>query len=211
MSRRRCSWRLEPLSLSGRVPVMRRKSRNLHDEERPEATSWPAGQAPRAAAAALTRRPLGRGPRSSAKHARSAQWRCASSPKRQSPRATRRVSRTRSWSADGQAVAGGVSANRISLLRMPMATARPRSRPPTSRGFNSPYGMCWSAARSMSRTTDALLASLCGGRDEDERKPGKSSTCPPRHPTPLDKKPRRSAQWLALYRVGADSISAKRA
>ena len=150
--------RFSTAELSGRVPVMAsQKVETFPTVNVPEATRWPAGAAPRAAAG-LTVQRFAEG----LDHPRSmlvlpngdvlvAE---AQSP----PRDTSGIEGRIMGSLMGKAGAGGVSANRITLLRDADGDGKAEVKAAYITGLNSPYGMALVGDTLYVANTDALLA-----------------------------------------------------
>ncbi|MDK2760835.1 MAG: sorbosone dehydrogenase family protein [Sphingopyxis sp.] len=150
--------RFSTAELSGRVPVMAsQKTESFPTMNIPEATSWPAGQAPRAAQG-LTVTRFAEG----LDHPRNmlvlpngdilvAE---AQSPPRDSSGIENKVM----GKLMGKAGAGGVSANRITLLRDANGDGKAEVKTAYITGLNSPYGMALVGKTLYIANTDALLA-----------------------------------------------------
>ena len=150
--------RFSTAELSGRVPVMAsQNSEVLPTMNVPEATSWPAGQAPRAAQG-LTVARFAEG----LDHPRSmlvlpngdvlvAE---AQSP----PRDTSGIEGKVMGSLMSKAGAGGKSANRITLLRDADGDGKAEVKTAYITGLNSPYGMALVGKTLYVANTDAILA-----------------------------------------------------
>ena len=150
--------RFSTAELSGRVPVMAtQRPESIPTINVPEATSWPAGQSPRAAQGLSVGR-FAEG----LDHPRSmfvlpngdvlvAE---AQSP----PRDTSGIEGRIMGSLMGKAGAGGVSANRITLLRDADGDGKAEVKAAYITGLNSPYGMALVGDTLYVANTDALLA-----------------------------------------------------
>jgi glucose/arabinose dehydrogenase len=150
--------RFSTAELSGRVPVMAaQRGQTIPTVNVPEATSWPAGQAPRAAEGlAVTRFAEG------LDHPRSifvlpngdvlvAE---AQSP----PRDTSGIENRIMGRLMSKAGAGGKSANRITLLRDADGDGKAEVKSAYISGLNSPYGMALVGKTLYVANTDAILA-----------------------------------------------------
>ncbi|AJA07972.1 L-sorbosone dehydrogenase [Sphingopyxis fribergensis] len=150
--------RFSTAELSGRVPVMAsQKTESFPTMNVPEATSWPAGQAPRAAQGLAVARFA-----DGLDHPRNmlvlpngdvlvAE---AQSP----PRDTSGIEGKVMGKLMGKAGASGVSANRITLLRDADGDGKAEVKTAYITGLNSPYGMALVGSTLYVANTDALLA-----------------------------------------------------
>ena len=150
--------RFSTAELSGRVPVMAsQRTETFPTINVPEATSWPAGAAPRAAQG-LTVARFAEGldhprtilvlPNGDVLVAE------AQSP----PRDTSGIEGMVMGRLMSKAGAGGVSANRITLLRDADGDGKAEVKTPYISGLNSPYGMALVGDTLYVANTDALLA-----------------------------------------------------
>jgi glucose/arabinose dehydrogenase len=150
--------RFSTAELSGRVPVMAsQRTETFPTINVPEATSWPAGEAPRAAQG-LTVGRFAEGldhprtilvlPNGDVLVAE------AQSP----PRDTSGIEGMVMGRLMSKAGAGGVSANRITLLRDADGDGKAEVKTPYITGLNSPYGMALVGETLYVANTDALLA-----------------------------------------------------
>lgn len=150
--------RFSTAELSGRVPVMAsQRTETFPTINVPEATSWPAGEAPRAAQRLAVAR-FAEGldhprtilvlPNGDVLVAE------AQSP----PRDTSGIEGMVMGRLMSKAGAGGVSANRITLLRDADGDGKAEVKTPYITGLNSPYGMALVGETLYVANTDALLA-----------------------------------------------------
>lgn len=199
--------RFSTAELSGRVPVMAsQRTETFPTMNVPEATSWPAGQAPRAAQG-LTVARFAEGldhprnmlvlPNGDVLVAE------AQSP----PRDTSNIEGKIMGSLMGKAGAGGKSANRITLLRDADGDGKAEVKTAYITGLNSPYGMALVGSTLYVANTDALLAfPYVAGETKMSGKPAKVIDLPAKGTNRHWTKSLAAAPngWLYIG-VGADS------
>ncbi|MDZ3833397.1 MAG: sorbosone dehydrogenase family protein [Sphingopyxis sp.] len=150
--------RFSTAELSGRVPVMAsQRTETFPTVNVPEATSWPAGQAPRPAKGlAVTRFAEG------LDHPRTIlvlpNGDVLAAEAQSPPRDTSGVEGKVMGNLMAKAGAGGVSANRITLLRDADGDGKAEIKSAFITGLNSPYGMALVGSTLYVANTDALLA-----------------------------------------------------
>lgn len=150
--------RFSTAELSGRVPVMAsQKTESFPTMNVPEATSWPAGQAPRAAQGLTVARFA-----DGLDHPRNMlvlpNGDVLVAETQSPPRDTSGIEGKVMGKLMGKAGAGGVSANRITLLRDADGDGKAEVKTAYITGLKSPYGMALVGSTLYVANTDALLA-----------------------------------------------------
>ena len=199
--------RFSTAELSGRVPVMAsQRTETFPTVNVPEATSWPAGQAPRAAQGlAVARFAEGLDPPRSMLVLPNGDVLVAEA--QSPPRDASGIEGRIMGSLMGKAGAGGKSANRITLLRDADGDGKAEVKAAYITGLNSPYGMALVGSTLYVANTDALLSfPYVAGETKMSGKPVKIADLPAKGTNRHWTKSLAAAPngWLYIG-VGADS------